>query len=346
MAVVTDDDSYSTAKAFAAKGLLLAPQAIQDLAESRGLEELVIKLKGTPYAEAISKTERPYTAARLEFAFLEHLSTVHFKLIRRTTNELLLAYYMKYIARNLKTVLKGKAIGKPYEDLTKHIDLYSEELIGRRDLVVKALSAPDLNEAVKLLKESEFGSAIASASKSYEATRNVQAFDLYIDQVLYEGIRKVYREGEYDIRLVRPLVAIDVDSYDILAILRSKLWDIPASEQRALMVAPVTIRRDILDRMIAAASVPDAMKYLSETVYHDLMPKGGRDEAMVAQLEESFTDLTNARAAYAFIWESGEIGLAIIKLLEAEIRKLSAVAFGVEVGAGPQTIMAKIRSRP
>lgn len=345
IALVTDDDSYSAAKAFAVKGTLLSAQAMQDLTESRNLEELAVKLKGTPYAESVSRVERPYSAAKLEFAFLEHLSATHFRLMRRSTNQQLAAYYMKYIARNLKTVLKGKAIGKAYDDLVKHVDLYPEELIGRRDLIVKALSAPDLNEAVKLLKESEFGDAVASASKSYEETGNVQVFDLYLDQVLYDDIRKSFREGEYEVRLVKPLVAIDIDSYNILAILRSKLWDLPVSEQRSLMVNPVTVKRDILDRMIAAPTVPDAMKYLQETNYRDIAPKGGADEAMVSQLEEAFTALTHTRAQYAFIWESGEIGVAIIKLLEAEIRHLSAIAFGVEVGAPPQTILAKIRGK-
>ena len=53
-------------------------------------------------------------------------------------------------------ILKGKALGKSYEELLPKINLRAEELVGRRDLVVKALVAQDLDEAVSVLSGSEF----------------------------------------------------------------------------------------------------------------------------------------------------------------------------------------------
>ena len=44
-------------------------------------------------------------------------------------------------------ILKGKALGKSYEKLLPKINLRAEELVGRRDLVVKALVAQDLRRS-------------------------------------------------------------------------------------------------------------------------------------------------------------------------------------------------------
>ena len=44
-----------------------------------------------------------------------------------------------------KIILKGKALGRSYDDLLPKINLRAEELTGRRDIVVRALVAKDFD---------------------------------------------------------------------------------------------------------------------------------------------------------------------------------------------------------
>ncbi len=90
------DETYLMAKCFAEKGLLLQKAMLETLAESRGIEDLVGRLKGTPYNEAVSKVTRPYTSEKLEVAFREHLASTHHSIIRVSPRQSFLkAYYTK-----------------------------------------------------------------------------------------------------------------------------------------------------------------------------------------------------------------------------------------------------------
>ena len=79
----------------------------------------------------------------------------------------LIAYYWKHVISNLKIILKGKALGFSEEEINKRINLTAEEKINRRDLVAGAISAQSLEEAIKVLKKSEFGNMIEDASNIY-----------------------------------------------------------------------------------------------------------------------------------------------------------------------------------
>ena len=157
MRSILDDVTYSATKAYSYRGGIMDAQTITSLAESSDLDELVTKLKATPYDAAVSRISTPYSARKIEKACYEHVSDIHCKLMKTSpAGELLSAYYLKHIARNLKIILKGKALGKSETELEEYVDLYTEELIGRRDLLVKVMTADTLQDAVDSLSGSEF----------------------------------------------------------------------------------------------------------------------------------------------------------------------------------------------
>ena len=108
--------------------------------------------------------------------------------------ELLSAYYLKHIARNLKIILKGKALGKSETELEEYVDLYTEELIGRRDLLVKVMTADTLQDAVDSLSGSEFYKDIATALKMYNDNPQINIFDVYIDKAYHTQLVNTYTE--------------------------------------------------------------------------------------------------------------------------------------------------------
>lgn len=347
------DEVYATVKAYAYKGLLLAPQVLEALAESRSLDEVVTKLRGTAYARRVSQLERPYTAARVEKALKEHLYESELSLAKHHPHpELLNAYYMRHVAKNLKTVLKAKALGQSFEELSQYVELYAEELIGRRDMVVRAMAAETLEAAVSALSRGVFGEEAELALEAYRRSGRVQVFDLYIDKAFYKHLLEAYFEAEKplsrraaELKAVRPIVAVEVDSYNILAVLRGRLWGLSVDEVQGMLVEP-TFRagRSLLDRMAAAARVEEALEALRGFQYPGVgVVEVGGFEA-VKRLEEEFKRLSYRRALEAFLRKVEGLAtlLGVVKLKELEVENLSRVVFGVEAGLGLKEIMSRL----
>jgi V/A-type H+/Na+-transporting ATPase subunit C len=343
-------ETFTGARSFALKGSLLPNASLETLAESSSLDELVNRLKGTPYAEAVSKLQPPYSAHRLELALRERLADVHYSLMKTAKDpDLLEVYYLRNIAWNLKIALKAKALGRGYDETMTYIDLHSEELAGRRDLIARVLSSKDLQEATALLEGTEFGKDVAKAATAFATSREPRVFDLYVDHALFSRIAETFAAKEKsstgEIATVRDLVAIDVDSYNVLALLRSKLWGVQASESRGLLILPpfnVSLPR--LQRIVNTESVAESLGALEGT-YRIGWPSGGGDDVVVSALEEGFVQLSKKTARRAFLWQGFTLStvLALVKLVEFEVQNLAAIAFGVEAGVPTKQILSSLR---
>src|ERR1041385_7703447 len=156
---------FGTVLSHGIRGRMLSKGELQTLAESRDMDELVTRIKNTVYLDAFAKLVKPYTAEKIEGALREYLVNSHAKMVSVTGgSSILSAYFLKYITWNLKIVLKGKALGKSYDELVPKVNLRAEELVGRRDIIVKSLIAKNLEEAVAAISGSEFGEDTAKAA--------------------------------------------------------------------------------------------------------------------------------------------------------------------------------------
>ena len=144
---------------------------------------------------------------------------------------MLSAYFTKHIIWNLKLILKGKALGKSYEELLPKINLRAEELVGRRDLVVKALVAQDLDEAVAVLSGSEFFEQASKAAARYKEKGDLQLFDIYLDHVFFKTLDKAMKSEAQDPDIKR-VVLVDIDAYNVLAVLRGKYWGLSTNRYK------------------------------------------------------------------------------------------------------------------
>jgi len=343
---------FTGTRSFALKGALLSSGALETLAESRSLEELVNRLKATPYSGAVSKMQPPYAAHRLELALRERVADLHYSLGKTSEDPgLLESYYMRNIAWNLKIALKAKALEKGYEETMTYIDLHSEELVGRRDLIARVLSSKDLQEAIGLLTGTEFGKDVARAAALFIANGEARVFDLYVDHAFFSKISETFsaKSRSYSsggVATVRDLVAIDIDSYNVLALLRAKLWGIQPSESKALIILPpfnVSLPR--LQKIANVESVAESVHALEGT-YNISLPANISDEALVASIEESFRQLSLKTARRTFLWRGFGLStiLGLTKLLEFEVRSLVAIAFGVEASVPSKKIISALRS--
>lgn len=336
---------FGTVLSHGMKGRMLTKNELQTLAESRDIDELVTRMKNTVYLDVLSKLTKPYTAEKIEGALRENLVNNHVKMVSIAGGSgVLNAYFVKYITWNLKQILKGKALGKSYEELVPKINLRAEELVGRRDIVVKALVAKNLEEAVAALAGSEFGEDAAKAAAAYKDKGDLRIFDIYIDHVFYRDLGRALAI-ESQSPEVKNIVAVDIDSYNILAVLRGKYWNLSQNDIDDLIVATTSkVSRDILQKMINTEKVSDAITELGNTVYKDIIPQSATDDInAIMQLEASFESLQLKKVISSFrTMFSVGIMIAALKLLMIEVRNLAAIASGVEQKVPTESIITNL----
>lgn len=346
--------TYVGTKAYALRGTLLDRDTVQKLAECTSLDELVNRLRGTPYSEVLSGLTQPFSARRLELAFRERLAEVgHSIMASAGKYGILELYYLKQIAWDLKTALKAKALNRTYEETVEYIDMKAEELVGRRDLIVRVLSAKDVNEAVSLLSGTEFFDDAQKALSSFSSRGEVRFFDIYLDHAVLTAISKEYAAKfriyssprATDVGGVEDIVTNDVDAYNVLSLLRSKLWGLPEQEISDLVITPTyRVPSALLARMVGAESTAEAVKLL-EPVYPLQHQTAAGDEELIDAVEDAFTVAMRQSATKAFVWQglSPGVALALMKLLEFEVGNIAAIAIGVEAGMDPKRILSKLR---
>lgn len=336
---------FGTVVAHSLRGKMLSKTELQTLAESRDIEELVTRMKNTVYLDALAKLTRPFTAEKVEGALREYLVNQHAKMVNIANGSAILnAYFVRHITWNLKIILKGKAMGRTYEELLPKINLRAEELVGRRDLVVKALVAKDFDEAVNSLAGSEFGEDAKKAAQSYKEKGDVRVFDTYLDHAFYKSLdRAVVFESK--LQDAQKLVGIDIDTYNVLAVLRGKYWGLSPADVADLIVTTTTkVSKDMLQKMINTEKIQEAIDELAATTYKDLIPRSAANDIdAIMQLEAGFEKEALKRIMNSFrtVFTIANL-LASLKLMGYEIRNLAAIAAGVEQKIPADKIMASL----
>ena len=334
---------YASVKSYSQRGKLLKKDTYQTLAESRNLEELVTRMRNVEYEEVLANVSKPYTAHSIESAIRGNLAFLHYRIARTVgRSPILEAYYMKFTISNLKAILKGKVLGKSQEEIEVHVNMRAEELLRQRDIVVKALVAKDLEEAVASLGSTKFGDDVSRAAAAYNEKKNIQIFDTYFDKILSNQLGRALKNvRDQD---VKKIVSLDIDSYNLLSVIRGKFWGLDEAALEDLLVSPTSSApRDLLGRMMATGSVRDALAELNSTKYKSLVPQAEDEMDAVAEFERRLEgEIYNASTrSFTKMFGFATI-IGITKLTAYETRNLAAVAFAVEQSIPPKTTMSKL----
>jgi V/A-type H+-transporting ATPase subunit C len=331
---------YASVKSYSKRGKLLKKEDFQTLAESRDLDELMIRIKNTVYADAVAEVEKPYTSQNIESALRSHLADIHYEISKTAGGGILDAYYLKFIISNLKQILKGKVLGKSQEEIETHINLHAEELIKQRDIVIKALVAKDLEETVANLNQTEFGEDIAKAAALYADKKSLQIFDTYFDKILMSRLVKALKSGDID---ASKLVSMDIDFYNILSVIRGKFWGLDEQQIQDLIIIQSPAAKELLLRMMSVGTIRDAFNELSNTKYRDLIPQSENELDSIAEFERSFELAIYQSSLNSFTkMFSLATTVGITKLTAFEVRNLAAIGYAVEQKIPTETTMSKL----
>ena len=219
--------------------------------------------------------------------------------------------------------------------------LHAEELIKQRDIVVKALVAKDLEESVASFNSVKFGEEISKAAALYNEKKNLQIFDTYFDKILYQylaGSMKNYSDKE-----ATKLVAMDIDFYNILSIIRGKFWELQEDQIEDLIINTGPTSKELFGRMMAASTLRDAFNELSNTKYKNLIPQAENDLDAIAEFERGFEMMIYdaSRKSFTKMFSFANI-VGITKLTSFEVRNLAAIAFAIEQKIPTETTMSKL----
>lgn len=326
-------------KAHYYKGLLMDKTDYDALLRSRSLGELVGKLRATRYSRYLPEDVREVRdARRLEKLVYTGLIEAHYQLMRYyPLDNALRSYYQRYISWDVKVVLKGKATGLTYDELIDHLYMRAEELIGRRDLIVRAASAKTLEESVEELSGTEYYNEAKRALDLYSETRDAAVFDMLIDKATTEFIinslfpkrpslvTPVMREYDDTTRLI--LLSL-IDEYNLNVALRFKELGLPLARAEELLVEPgFLLDTKELKDSLRREGYDGVVNYLATTRYSKFALGRGRVEALKAPL---LYRLDLAKNSWYKSPMTHSILISLIILMENEARNLSAIAFGIE----------------
>ena len=347
MRSILDDVTYSATKAYSYRGGLIDTQTITSLTESSDLDELVTKLKATPYDAAVSRISTPYSSRKIEKACYEHVSDIHCKLMKTSPGgELLSAYYLKHIARTLKIILKGKALGKSETELEEYVDLYTEELIGRRDLLVKVMTADTLQDAVDSLSGSEFYKDIITALKMYNDNPQINIFDVYIDKAYHTQLVNTYTKLDTISIKLRPIISHYIDSYNVISVLRAKQWNFDTEQIKEILIKPTfDIKFKKLNQMALTDDVETAMKMLESTSFRSFIPTSFDNLAdTISMLDSNIKNYEYHKFNKVFVWNAFTdlVSLALIRVKEFEAANIATISFGIENNIETKTIQENL----
>ncbi len=334
---------YAGVKSYSLKGKLLTRKDLETLAESRDLDELVTRLKNTAYNDAVSKVQKPYTAQKIELALRDRQADLHHMMIQAVGgSNLLFAYYLKFILRNLKLILKGKILGRTQEEIETALSLHAEELIKERDVVLKALIAKDFEEAVTTLKAIGIGEEVEKAYSLYNEKKQIQLLDFYFDKFFYENLSHTVRNSP-DFSL-HTLCGMEVDYYNMMCILRGKFWGLDENQIQNLIVPQISsASKELLTRMISADSIKTALKELAGTSYKELVPQEENELDAISQFEKAFDKLiyNSMRSEFVRVFSFSTV-VAVTRLIEYEVRNLASITFAVDQKIPAETTLSKL----
>jgi V/A-type H+-transporting ATPase subunit C len=334
---------YAGVKSYSLKGKLLTKKDFETLAESRDLDELVTRIKNTAYNDVVSKVQKPYSAQKIELALKDRQADLHHMMIQAVGgSNLLFAYYLKFVLRNLKVILKGKILGRTQEEIETSLSLHAEELIWERDIILKALIAKDFEEAVTTLKSIGIGAEVEKAYSMYNEKKQIQFLDMYFDKFFYENLSHTIRNSpDFSLHI---LCGMEVDFYNIMCVLRGKFWGLDENQIQSLIVPQISSSsKEVLTRMISADSIKSALNELVGTSYKDLIPQDENPIDAISQFERGFEKLIyeSMQAEFVRVFSFSTV-VAITRLIDYEVRNLSSIAFAVEQKIPAETAISRL----
>ena len=339
------DYSQIVVKAGSERSYLIRREQIEGLAESKDLDELVSRLKGSPY-ETLLKNVRPISARKMQRVFEEELIRVCSKMVRFSPREIrfFLKDYISYFEiENLKTLLKMKHNGLPANVIVTRLHLSVEEIFGMKEKFVQAAKAEDVKKAVEMFRGTIYGPILSEGIARYEETGSTKFFDFSLDRAYHDKLLiSASLIPKEDRETALQFVGLNVDMFNILTAVRSILLKYPPH----LIYRAITHRFYRLDEktirdLVSSGNVDSALNRIKQSFYERFL-------TIHESIEETMINFEKRVKKFGLkLLEKGRIinifsiatPLELIAKKENEMKNLTMISSGIEFGWNPEQLV-------
>jgi len=342
------DYSQVVVKAASERSYLLKKEQIESLAESKDLNELASRLKGSPY-EPFIKSIKQISASKLQHAFKQELIRVFEKMIRfspREINFFLKDYISYFEIENLKSLLRMKHIGAPADDLAGRLHLSAEEIFKMKERFIQAARAEDVKAAVEVFKGTVYEPILSEGLAKYEETGSTKFFDFSLDRAYHDKLLiSASSLPSKDRKIALQLVGLKVDVFNIVTAVRSILLKYPPHlVYRAITHGFYKLSEESIRDLVSSEDIDSALRHIKQSFY-------GRFLTLHENVEESMIDFEKKIKIFGLkILEKRRIAdlfsiatpLDLIVRKENELENLIVISSGIELGWKPESLISII----
>ncbi|HHV84108.1 MAG TPA: V-type ATP synthase subunit C [Tepidanaerobacter syntrophicus] len=237
---------------------LLGKSAIDRLLDASGIDDALKALSDTEYGSDIAEMENIYDFEKvLEHSMLRTIDTLKesFK-----NHELIRFFNLKNDYHNLKVILKGNILGTEVKDYFSHLGEVSPDEIQKYAQGDNSASIPD-----------NFKEAYDKALEIYEATKDPQKIDLFLDQALFKEMEKIAEQSK--IPFLKVYLAALSDITNIKTMLRLKKADSDIRTLESALVVGGSLKSDFF-KEIFTGSTQSIIEAFSSTPYYEIVEEG------------------------------------------------------------------------
>jgi vacuolar-type H+-ATPase subunit C/Vma6 len=328
----------------ALRSFMLTPTHYEMMLRIRNPSKILIPLKETCYQSVLPEaSEKAFEVESIERALFIHYYEIFRKILTVApphAKPLLEAVFRKHELTCLKTIIRLLAQGiKPIDALSMIIPLGRYD----SDTCKLILSTRSVLRIVDFIKESDLREAILSYMTIFRKTGSTIPIEATIDKYALSCIWEVLpRLKEYDRRIASHLIGIEIDTTNIMTILRAKRIGMETIDIEGLVI-PIHYRitSNRLAQAVSAPSLAETMKRLSETLYWNTLTIPSEDvEKTLFEVEMRLKRYLAQENMKVFRGDRFHIGilLGFLNLKFYEITDLIAIINGKIEGVGAEDI--------
>jgi V/A-type H+-transporting ATPase subunit C len=248
----------------------------------------------------------------------------------------------RLLLSDLKTILKGKVLGRSEAQIRSEV--LDPESLGDVPLG-SLLGASGLEEALELLESTRLSHWIRAARRIHERDPTLFGLHAALDRLYHAELSsEVGRLDPSDRDVVHPIVALEIDSVNLVWLLRYRLnYQLSPAESYYLLV-PATgrIASEELKALVRLDSLEEILGRIRTAPYRDRL----RGSPSIPAVENGLRRLRTEQARRCLrsaAFTAGE-ALALLVLKELEIHDIAAVIEGSRLGAPREDIQEQVAS--
>ena len=303
------DYGYINARMRGMKSRLLSHRALDDLILKPDIESLIADLENGPYRDDIIEAKGHVSGILcIEYALRQNFIRTfrkiqNFARQEAEAEEYIQIFLHRWDVQNIKTILRGKNIHIPNEEIL-------ECLVPAGELdeatIIELVRQPDVRAVVDMLATWKIGYA-KPLTKEYPAfakSGDLALLECALDEYYYADALEQVKNPTYNNGLIRNIISLEIDVVNLRTILRMIRDHIDPSEAKKFLInGGKEFNSRKLDHLLSLHSIEEVVEELKTTPYRflaDLPPSAMRTQK-ISVIEKQLEKFLVQKGVNAFL---------------------------------------------